>query len=241
MLQEDGGYEVARYDKQLGASFYCARINHFSQGALGRKLNRQCAFQTKKLRMSSELEFLNATGRRLMFLVLPTSYSDGAVTSIALSLKAQGITGSLDVQRAVERGILKSAFDFQLVPVPAMSAATTSLEEGQECPFSTCTLPSAAGKEAKVALVTVDSAYVYVWFNKIMKKGTELVVLPPMFGDYPEGYATRREIAEGLNFDVVGAAGMATENSAVSTISAGAAAGVASAAETDADAKEDDA
>lgn len=239
MLQEAGGYEVVGYDKKLGAGVYRARINHFSQGALGRKLNRQCAFQTKKLWKSSELEFLNATGKRLMFLVLPTSYSDGAVTSIALRLKAQGIAGSLDVQRAIEQGILKSALDFQLVPVPAMmSAATTSLEEGQECPFSTCTLPSAAGKEAKVALVTVDNTFVYVWFNKIMKKGTELVVLPPMFGDYPEGYATRRVLADGLDFDMVDAAGMA-ENPAVLAISSGAGAGVGSATEADEDKKED--
>lgn len=200
-----------------------APINHFSRGFLGKRLNLQCAFQTEKLWGSSKLEFLNATPKKLFFLVLPTSYTASAVTSIALGLKAQELSGELDVKRAVERGLLQSAFDFQVIPVPARLEAEW-LREGAECPYSPCTLPAFAKNQARVALVTVDDTFVYVWFNKLINSGTEVVVLPRMFSD-PQGYIMRRQLADGSNFDVVDAAGLDNPNSAVVAVGEGGASG----------------
>lgn len=228
---QDGAAVV--FDEERRKCAFRAHINHFCGGFLGKKLNLQCAFQTSVLWKSRELEFLNATDRRLMFLVLPTSYSNSALTSIALSLKAQGVDASLDVKRAVEKGLLQSAFDFQIIPVPAMST-TTTLQHGQECPFSTCTLPGGTGKKARVALVTVDGTFVHVWLKKIMNRGSELVILPPMFAD-PNGHATRRQLADSSDFELVRAAGMANQNPAVVQISSAGTSGGGTLAEPDED------
>lgn len=213
--------------------FFQASVSHFSQGCLGRKLNVQCPSQDRVVRIgrprSRELEFVNATGKRLSFLVLPTRYSTSAVTSLALSLKAEGAGGGLDVQWAVEKGIMPSAMNYQIVPVSAKASGTTDLREGEECPYNTCTLSESTGAEAKVALVTVDSHFVYMWFNRILTERTQLVVLPKMFSD-AHGYATRRKLVHHADYDVVSAARMDNPDTApMATVSsAGGASGDAS-------------
>ncbi|CAM9271438.1 unnamed protein product [Ectocarpus sp. 12 AP-2014] len=165
--EEDGGpWTVARdedlsvvYDEECRAFFVRAKVHHFSQGCLARKLNLQNNGLNARVLFGrpskKELEFINATDKPLMFLVLPTSYSQKAITSIVLGAEIEGVGVNLAFDRALEQAILSAATECQVVSLAPRTRGGDPAA-GEECPHAFCSLSRSAGSEAMVALVTVS-------------------------------------------------------------------------------------
>lgn len=101
-----------------------------------------------------------------MFLLLPTSYSQRAITSIVLGAEIEGVGVNLAFNRALEQVILSAATECQVVSLsPRTSGGDPA--EGEECPHAFCSISRSAGNEARVALVMVEGTTVSVWFSCI--------------------------------------------------------------------------
>lgn len=176
--------------------FVRAKIDHFSQGCLAKRISLESARYEEVAWLGwrphkKQVEFVNATDRPLIFLVLPTTWSNSTIKSVGISI-AYGVELESAISRASENSILHEATDPQLLQIPGSSTAVTGLRAGQACPFTICTLPKKTGAEARVALITADHKTVRVWDYRVVKHRTRMVVLPrqfsggmvPLFGTY---------------------------------------------------------
>lgn len=222
------------FDEVLGKFVFRAKVNHFCQGALGKKLDLQQIKLERKMwglerPHRGELEVINATHKNVAFLVVPTSYSDKAITSVALGVEVGGVGGwDVGVEQQVIQGILAAATDCQACFVPPIEAPEGP-KAGQICPYNTFTLTEKGGKEARVAVLTVDN-YINMWFTLVFPHRMRLAVLPRMFADTARCIG-RRKLQPG-SFSLIDASGMASQTAPVATIGG---AGGASAAESKGD------
>lgn len=191
---------------ERGMFFFRAKIDHFSQGCLAKRIPLESASYEEVAWLGwrprrKEVEFINATDRPLIFLVLPTSWSHSTVMSAAMSI-AHGAELKAEISTASEKSILHEVTDPQLLQIPCSSTAVASLRAGQACPFTTCTLPEKTGAEARIALITADSQTVTVWYYRVVKQRTRMVVLPRQFseGMLPLlGAHNRNELEKGVS------------------------------------------
>ncbi|CAM9935835.1 unnamed protein product [Ectocarpus fasciculatus] len=208
------------YDETCRAFFVRAKIHHFSQGCLARKLNLQNSSLDERVLFGRpskrELEFVNATNRSLTFLVLPTSCSQSACTSIVLGAEMAGIGANVEISRALKKAVLFAATECLVVTVPPRETEGHPTV-GETCPFETCTLPRNTGNEARVILATIDETTISLWFSRILVERTRFAVLPNQFSAKvpPVG---QREFAP-RDFSLVQTAGMSNSNAPVSTVS----------------------
>eukprot|EP00903_Cladosiphon_okamuranus_P011499 g10830.t1 len=148
------------FDEKLGKYFFRANIKHFSQGCLGKKLNLQNNIQDERVRRGRpgkrEWEFVNATDKSVMFLVLPTSYSASAISSLAFGLQVVEVGVDATVERQVVKAILPAATGVQAITIPPKEKPGNP-EDGQIYPYRLCMVPEFAGRDARVLLVTVDN------------------------------------------------------------------------------------
>ncbi|CAM9527707.1 unnamed protein product [Ectocarpus sp. 4 AP-2014] len=226
--EEDGGpWTVARdedvsvvYDEACRAFFVRAKVHHFSQGCLARKLNLQNNGLNARVSFGrpskKELEFINATDKPLMFLVLPTSFSQKAITSIVLGAEIEGVGVNVAFDRALEQAILSAATECQVVSLAPRTRGGDPAA-GEECPHAFCSLSRSAGSEAMVALVTVDGSTVFVWFSCIFWDRTRYTVLPAQFSAKMNPIGKRQFAPEA--FSVVDTAGMSNQNAPISSVS----------------------
>ncbi|CAM9149814.1 unnamed protein product [Ectocarpus sp. 8 AP-2014] len=226
----DGGAVVR--DKTLGKLFYRVDVDHFSRGYLGKNLNLECPCLTDVVRIGRpykrQLEFVNATDKRVTFLVLPTGYSQSAITSLNLGVQVQGDGGNLAIERAVESIITEAATGCQAFTVPAKTTPGKPTI-GQPCPYHTCYLPKRVDPEARVVMTTINNGKLFKWFTQIFPQRTRVVVLPRMFSD-PEGYLESGQLVE-APVSVANPERMANRNTPVATLSSRSGAGGASAAQ----------
>ena len=212
-----------------------ARIDHFSQGCLAKKIQLENAIHEELVTWPSwappkknQLGFVNVTNKPLIFLVLPTSWSNQAILSVAMGLAFEGLEASVAISKAVQKSILSEATHPQVLQVPC-TQKKGSPKVGQVFPSATCTLPKVTGSEARVALITANSDTVEVWDYRIVQHRTWVWVLP---GQFSEGMIPllgrhhRRELAREefclMNVALVATAkGLqpANENVPISTIS----------------------
>lgn len=165
--------------------FFRAKIDHFSQGCLAKRISLESAGYEEVAWLGwrphrKEVEFINATDRPLIFLVLPTSWSHSKINRVAITI-ASKLKGELS--KSGEKAILHEAMDPQLFQIPCSSKAAAGLKAGQMCPFRTCTLSEKTGAEARVALITANSETVTVWEYRVVKQRTRMVVLPRQFSE----------------------------------------------------------
>lgn len=127
-------------------------MDHFSRGYLGKKLNLQCNCLAEPVWIRSpykrHFEFVNATDKRVTFLVLPTGYSQSAITSLNLGVQVQGDGRNMAMERAVESIITEAATDCQAFTV---SAKTTPGKPkiGQALPIPHVLPTKASGPRGK--------------------------------------------------------------------------------------------
>lgn len=167
--------------------FLRTSVSHFSQWCLGRSINPQSPYDDQVVTWPrrpgrKEMEFVNATDRTLLFLVLPTTWTNGAVNSIATGLNVENMGMHLAISKAIEQSILEEATQPQVFQVkcPDMKGP---LRAGQMCPTCTCWLSESTGYEARVAMMTIDGPFVAVWNYRIIRHRTRVVVLPGQFSD----------------------------------------------------------
>ena len=120
-----------------GVFFIRASIDHFSQGCLAKKINPHSSIHVETVTWPKrpgrkEIEFVNATTRALMFLVLPTSWSQKAIQSVEMGVEVEGFSVNLAISRVVSQGILEEATDPQLFQIPALEL-NEPLKAGQMC------------------------------------------------------------------------------------------------------------
>lgn len=197
-------------DRHFEQYFVHANIDHFSQGCLGKKLDLQNKTYTDVVKRgrrphAMELEFVNATDKNVIFLVLPTRYSMDAVTSLAVGVQVQGHGGNVEIERQVADALMSAATDCQAIVVHAKVNKGATPKVRDRCPFEPCFLLAEGTSQARVALVTAEEGEVLVWVNQLYVEKTQLVILPRMFDD-PCPVA-KRKLPAGL-FDVAKAAGM---------------------------------
>lgn len=151
-----------------------------------------------------------------MFIVLPTYYSQKAITSIVLGAEIDGVGVNLAVDRALEQVILPAATEYQVVSLAPRTRGGDPAA-GEACPHAFCSLSRSTGSDAMVALVTVDETTVLVWFSCIFWDRTRYAVLPAQFSTKmtPIG---KREFSPGA-FSVVDTAGMSNRNAPISRVS----------------------
>lgn len=174
---------------ECGMFFMRARMDHFSQGCLAKKIQLENAIHEDTVTWPSwapprknQLGFVNATGKPLIFLVLPTSWSNQAILSVAMGLAFEGLEASAAISRAVQKSILTEATHPQVLQVPCTKKKGNP-KVGQVFPFATCTLPKVTGSEARVALITANSDTVEVWDYRIVQQRTWVWVLPGQFSE----------------------------------------------------------
>lgn len=211
---------------ESGMFFVRARIDHFSQWCLAKKIQLEKAVHEDPVTWPSwappkkkQLGFVNATNRPLIFLVLPTSWSQRAVVSVAMGVGFEGLEANVAISRAVQQSILAEATHPQVLQVPCTKRAG-SPKVGQEFPFAMCSLPKITGSDARVALITANSDTVEVWDYRIVQQRTWLWVLPGQFseGMLPLlGTFRRRDLAQGATC-VMNLALMATAKGLLPTI-----------------------
>ena len=84
------------------------------------------------------------------------------------------------IERAIEQAVLTEATEPQVLQIPPMIRQGDP-KGGERCTWGICDLPASGGSDARVALVTVEGATVSVWFSRIVKERTRLMVLPGQF------------------------------------------------------------
>lgn len=170
-----------------GMFFLRTNVNHFSQWCLGRTINLQSPYDDQVVTWPrrpgrKEMEFVNATDRTLLFLVLPTTWSNGAVNSIATGLNVENLGMHLAISKAIEQSILEEATQPQVFQLRGPNT-NGPLRVGQMCPTCTCWLSESTGYEARVVLMTIDGPFVAVWNSRIVRHRTRVVILPGQFSD----------------------------------------------------------
>lgn len=184
-------------DTTRGDSFLEAHVDHFSQGSLGTKIDLNNSVHTERVRFGRpfkrELELVNATVRRLVFIVVPRRYSANVVSATASI--GLGVSGGINLEEF-------SDLVYKVV-VPARAAGTDP-QLGEQCPYDTCTLPKEMGGEAKVILATVENGRANVWFERILPERTKLVVLPRMFDSDPIASTRLGHNADNVSAAVMG-------------------------------------
>lgn len=177
--------------------FLRGKIGHFSRGCLAKSVDLQCAGHIDVVSFGrpkpKEIEFLNATDRSVVFLVLPTSWTNSAIGSIDMGLKGGEYVGfNAAVSRAVQQAILKMGLAPAILELPPRESQ--DLEGGQKCPFMPFYFPTWTGDSVRVALITVEGDRLKVWFSMELKERTRYAVLPrqfsscsPLLGDHPHG------------------------------------------------------
>lgn len=166
-----------------GKFFFRASIDHFSQGCLAKNVDMNSPyyeevesswFRTPKKR---QVEFMNATERTLVFLVLPTSSSISGIRSVKAALAAYGAGMNVEVRKAFEKRLFPAATDAQVLQLPGWSS------QDEPLPHITCSFSSRTGCEARVMLITTDDSTVHVWDSRIVKGRTRVTVLPGQFSN----------------------------------------------------------
>ena len=130
---------------------------------LASSMNRGATYEVRELgffrRRKKELELINSTQKRVLFLVMPTSVTLSAVMSLAVSLAGFGAGATyLDRDELV-----------QVLKIPP---------GGQQ----RCWLPFKGG-QARVSLITIDEDLLSLWFTGLFRTNTRLTVLPAMFAE----------------------------------------------------------
>lgn len=206
-----------------------AKFGHFTEGCLARNILLDNAVQTEMSKIGrprkKQLEFINATNKTLTFLVLPTTWSNKAIKSLAVSVGVEEIAeAKASVERAIEQAVLTEAMEPQVLQIPPMNRQGNP-KGGEQCTWDVCDLPASGGGDARVALVTVENATVSVWFSRIVKERTRLMVLPgqfsagmnPQLGKHPLPQGSRCLVSN--TFTATGGEPMTVANAPVSTIS----------------------
>ena len=175
---EPVGEEDTDVVHEFGMFFMRARIYHFSQGCLAKRIQLENAIHEDTVTWPSwappkknQLGFVNATNKPLIFLVLPTSWSNQAILSVAMGVAFDGLEASAAISRALEQSILSEATHPQVLQVPC-TARREDLKVGQTFPFAICSLPKVARWDARVALITANSDTVEVWDYRIVQQRT---------------------------------------------------------------------
>lgn len=197
--------------KDRGRLYVRANVDHFSQGCLGRRVHLDSPYHQETVMWGKpakrELEFVNATSRPLIFLVLPTFWSNRAVFNTAMGLVAQGVESNLAISRAVQQSILHEAIDPQFLQLPAKQYPVKhderprqlqdhdgsgggldghtdpggSMNASERCPFVGCSISGWTGSDVRVALVTVDAETLAVWDYRTVRDRSRVAVLPGQF------------------------------------------------------------
>lgn len=212
-----------------GIFFLRAQFSHFSEGCLAKNVLLDNAVQTETTKIGRprkrQLEFINATRKTLTFLVLPTTWSNKAIKSLAIGVGVAEIAeAKACIERAIEQAVLTEAIAPQVLQIPPMNRQG-SPKGGERCTSDICDLPDSGGSAARVALVTVENETVSVWFSRIVKERTRLMVLPGQFsaGMNPQlGRHTLPQDSRCLvsnTFTALDGEPMAVGNAPVSTIS----------------------
>ncbi|CAM9662392.1 unnamed protein product, partial [Sphacelaria rigidula] len=144
-----------------GKCFVRASIDHFSHCCIAKNIDMRytqhveevSGFHWKPPR-TRQLEFVNATSRRLIFLVLPTSCSNRALFSFRAGASLAEIGVNAELRNAVRRSIFSSANRARIIDVGPRTTKV-DLQRGERCPYATCIMPDAAGM-AGVSLITVE-------------------------------------------------------------------------------------
>lgn len=171
-----------------GKFFVRASVDHFSQGCLGKNIDTTSTYHQEVgsgfwgSPKKGELEFVNATSKRLMFIVLPTSISNNAFHTFEGGVGMAQAEAHLTIRRSVHQSVLPGAINPQVIQVPPRTI-TSVPQPGEKCPYATCQLSSWTGKEARVVLATVNDALVSVWDSRIVKQRTRVMVLPRLFDE----------------------------------------------------------
>ena len=168
-----------------GVFFIRASIDHFSQGCLAKNINPHSSIHIETVTWPKrpgrkEIEFVNATRRALTFLVLPTTWSQKAIQSVATGVAVEGLSANMAISRVVEQAILGAATDPQIFQIPALKPNKLAIA-GQECPYETCRLTNNTGSEARVVLITVEDRTVSVWNYRNVGCRTRVAILPGQF------------------------------------------------------------
>lgn len=206
-----------------------ARINHFSEGCLAKDVLLNNAVETERTILErpkkKQLEFINATKKTLTFLVLPTTWSNTAIKSFAIGLGVEGIAeANASIDRAIEQAVLTEAMAPQVIQIPLRNKEGNP-KAGERCPSDMCDLPQIGGGEARVALVTVENETVSVWFSRIVKERTRLMVLPGQFSAGMKPQLGQHTLPQGSRclvsntFTATNGNSMRVVNAPVSTIS----------------------
>lgn len=172
-----------------GKFFVRALVDHFSQGCLAKNIQPGSPYHEEVVSgfwgspKKGQLEFVNATSRPLIFLVMPTSVSNTALHSFDAGVSVAEGGAHISMQKAVNQSVLLEAINPQVLQVGPRSAGVSDggPRAGERCPYATCSLSKWTGREARVALITVDGNLVSVWNSRIIKQRTRVIVLPGQF------------------------------------------------------------
>lgn len=183
-LHEDGAWD---FDKQLKRYFFRVKIRHFSDVCLGTELSLHSDCDSwvvsRGRPKKRQLEFVNATDKKIDFKVLPTGYSTSAIKSFNAGVKVPGIVGvTVGLDRESETVIMSAATAPSTFSVPPKEDAGTP-KAGDVCPAHTYNIPKKMRGEARVYMYTSDRQE--PWLNEVHPQRTQLVVLPPMFSGGP--------------------------------------------------------
>ncbi|CAM9961212.1 unnamed protein product [Ectocarpus sp. 8 AP-2014] len=215
--------------EENGVFFMRAQFKHFTEGCLAKNLLLDNAVQTEVVRLGrprkKQLEFINATNKTLTFLVLPTTWSNKDIKSLALSVGVAEIgEAKASIEWLIEQAVLTEAVAPQVLQIPPMNRQGTP-KAGERCTSDYCDLPNSGGSEARVALVTVENETVSVWFSRNVRERTRLMVLPgqfsagmnPQLGKHPLPQDSRCIVRN--TFTATGGEPMSIVNAPVSTVS----------------------
>lgn len=215
--------------QENGVFFMRAQFRHFTEGCLAKNVLLDNAVQTEITKIGrprkKQLEFINATNKTLTFLVLPTTWSNKAIKSLALSVGfAEVGEAKASIERLIEQAVLTEAVAPQVLQIPPMKRQGTP-KAGERCTSDYCDLPNSGGSEARVALVTVENETVSVWFSRNVRERTRLMVLPgqfsagmnPQLGKHPLAQGSRCLVSS--TFTATGGEPMSVVNAPVSTVS----------------------
>lgn len=128
-------------------------------------------------RQRREIHFWNATERKIMFIIFPTSFIMKATESIDTGVSVtESPSIHLAVSRAFDYALLESGLDPQIKPLPRKRE-----EAGGNCPHVVVSLATHTAKEAMVSLMTYDANELSVWDYQRVQGNTRFVVLPRRF------------------------------------------------------------
>lgn len=212
-----------------GLLYMRAQFDHFSEGCLAKSTLIENAYETEKVSYGrpkqKQVEFVNATQKVLTFLVVPTSWSHSAITSFAIGVGVDGIAeANASVDRAIESQILAEAMAPQVFQIPRMRRQGDP-QAGDRCTYCMCRLPESGGREARVALVTIENGTVSVWFSVLVRERERLVVLPGQFSSDLEPSLGQHRLPKGhrlidSTFTATTDGSMVVQNPPISSFSA---------------------